>query len=96
MDTGKLQHMARKDMLPRRFILCPIFESKAYLCDRKVEYFIAGNGLCAVHAQRIGLTLDQVVAKIEEAQVPSQYWRGDLPTVTRLDNIEEAKLKEVQ
>jgi len=96
MDNAKLQHMARRNTLPLRFILCPIFESTAYLCDRKVEYFIAGTALCAVHAQRIGLTLDQVVAKIEEAQVPSQYWRGDLPTVTRLDNIEDAKLKEVQ
>ena len=69
MDTAKLQHMARRNTLPLRFILCPIFESKAYLCDRKVEYFIAGTALCAVHAQRIGLTLDQVVAKIEEAKL---------------------------
>ena len=73
MDTGKLQHMARKDMLPRPYRLCPIFESKAYLCDRKVEYWIAGTALCAVHAQRIGLTLDQVVAKIEEAKLKELY-----------------------
>ena len=73
MDTGKLQHMARRNTLPLRFILCPIFESKAYLCDRKVEYFIAGNGLCAVHAKRLGLTLDQVVAKIEEAKLKELY-----------------------
>ena len=95
MINAKLQNMLHREMPPKP-LLCPIFESTAYLCDRKVEYFIAGTALCAVHAQRIGLTLDQVVAKIEEAQVPSQYWRGDLPTVTRLDNIEEAKLKEVQ
>ena len=69
MDNAKLQHMARRNTLPLRFILCPIFESTEYLCDRKVEYFIAGNGLCAVHAQRLGVTLDQVVAKIEEAKL---------------------------
>ena len=73
MDNAKLQHMARRNTLPLRFILCPIFESKAYLCDRTVEYFIAGSGLCAVHAQRIGLTLDQVVAKIEEAKLKELY-----------------------
>ena len=95
MTNEKLQNMLHREM-PPKLLLCPIFESKAYLCDRKVEYFIAGSGLCAVHAKRLALTLDQVVAKIEEAQVPSQYWRGDLPTVTRLDNIEDAKLKEVQ
>ena len=68
MTNEKLQNMARREMRPKP-LLCPIFESKAYLCDRKVEYFIAGSGLCAVHAQRIGLTLDQVVAKIEEAKL---------------------------
>ena len=69
MDTAKLQHMAREDMLPRRYILCPIFESTEYLCDRKVEHYVAGTALCAVHAKRLGLTLDQVVAKIEEAKL---------------------------
>ena len=66
MDNAKLQHMARRNTLPLRFILCPIFESTAYLCDRKVEYFIAGTALCEIHGKRFGLTIAKLTANLKE------------------------------
>ena len=49
--------------------LCPIYESTEFLCDRPAMHLIGATAICPVHAKRLGLTLDQLVAKIEEAKL---------------------------
>ena len=53
--------------------LCPIYESTEFLCDRPAMHLIGSTAICPVHAKRLGLTLDQLVAKIEEAKLQELY-----------------------